>query len=78
MSANTSLFNVTVASSAVERPGRYLDQRGAAVGRMRNTLDEAVTLQPADGVRHAGHVYLQPLGCLRDGQGAAGAEGQQP
>ena len=79
MSANTSLFSVTVASSTVERPEiGDLHQRGAPVGGMRQPAHQAVRLQPPDRVRDAGDVHLQPVGRLGDRQRAVAAERQQP
>ena len=79
MSAKTSLFSVTVASSTVERPRSVMrTRRGAPVGRMRDPFNQPVGLQPPNRMRDAGDVHLQPVGRLGDRQCAAAAERQQP
>ncbi len=79
MSANTLLLSVTVASSTVERPSSVICTsvvRPSVGCGMRS--HQAVGLEPADRVRDAGDVHLQPVGRLGDRQRAAAAECQQP
>ena len=70
-----------------QRDGGVLDGRAAEAGDltsmvrpswMRDSLHQFVRLEPADRVRDAGDVHLQPVGRLGDRQRAAAAEPRQP
>ena len=76
--SKTSALTAAVAFSATCRPAGVIAARvvrpSVGCGTRR---DEALLLQPVDGVGDAGRVHLEPGAHLAQGQGAGPAEQQQ-